>query len=352
MSGHYGYNHRGRILKAGDADGTWTVNVPSLAPDLAWGPVPAVVPDLEPGDSVLLCQLGTTKADLVIVGKLPGTLPSYTDIPGLTAALAAKADETDLVTTQDDVATLETRLTADEASITANGTAITANAAAITSLGTRTTTAEGAITSLGTRMTSAEGRLTTDEAAITLLNTERDYSHGNDYEINHDFLSTLPRAVASSSITLTNGHGYYIKMRTHRAVSLDVVKVCLPVAGAGGTLKIGIYTGSSAAALAFQANTSLSLAVGRQDWALGSPVSLAAGDYLVLGFLATSMTTSPTLSAGPAINATLLNQDGSVLTAVSTVSASLTVLPSTTLDMTALASYNLLTAIPWIAASP
>jgi len=336
--GHYGANHRGSIIKAGDLDGTYTVSIPSLAPGLAWGPIPALIPGLVSGDPVLVCQLGTTQSELVIVGKIPGTLPGFADIPGLSAALAAKADEADLTTTQGEITALDTRLTGDETTIGANGTAITA---------------------LSTRMTSAETRLTTDEttltshaATLTLLTAERDYSHGNDVEISHDYLSTMARALVTSSITLTGGHGYYVKMRTHRAVNLNVIKTCLAVAGAGGTLKIAAYAGPDTSALIYQGTANLSLAVGRQDWSLSSPVALAAGDYLVVGILATGMSAAPSLSCSPSVSTTLLNQDATVLTAVSTTASTLTALPTSALNLATLTGYNLLGQIPWLAASP
>jgi hypothetical protein len=360
--GTYGYNHRGRILAVGDLDGTYTVSVPTLAPTFAWGPIPAVVPDLVPGDQVLLCQVGTTRGDLVIVGKLPGEQPDISEISGLSAALAAKASAADLTT-------LTTRVGTDE-------TAIGANATAIGTLGTRMTTAEGrlttdetaigantasitanagAITALTTRVTTAEGDIATDETNIATLTGWANYDWGNDFEVYSDYLSTLPRALASASVyTLSAGHGFYAKMRAHRAVTINVIKFCLATGGVAGTVKVAAYSGPSTTALTFRGTASVSLAAGRQDWTLGaSAFSLAAGDYLVIGFLATGQTTATVLTCSPVVtSATLLNQDLNTLTSVSTTASTLTALPTTPLNMGTLTGYNLLAQIPWLAASP
>ena len=112
------------------------------------------------------------------------------------------------------------------------------------------------------------------------------------------------------------------------------------------------YAGPDTSALIYQGTANLSLAVGRQDWSLSSPVALAAGDYLVVGILATGMSAAPSLSCSPSVSTTLLNQDATVLTAVSTTASTLTALPTSALNLATLTGYNLLGQIPWLAASP
>lgn len=111
IPGQYGSLLRGRVLKAGSVAGTWMVSVPAAAPGSLWGPMLAVAPDITVGDLVLLAQIGTTRGDLVIVGKIPGAYPAYGNLPGLTAALAT--------------------LTAGEASLTASVGSLNTSVASI-----------------------------------------------------------------------------------------------------------------------------------------------------------------------------------------------------------------------------
>lgn len=106
IPGRYGPLLRGRVLKAGVVTGTWMVSVPAAAPGSAWGPLVSLAPDIVIGDLVLLAAIGTTRDDLVIVGKIPGAYPAYANLPGLSAALATlTAGETSLNTS---VASLNT----------------------------------------------------------------------------------------------------------------------------------------------------------------------------------------------------------------------------------------------------
>jgi hypothetical protein len=123
VPGQYGYSHRARVLKAGALPNTWMVSIPAVAPGSLSGPMPSLAPDITVGDLVLVNQVGTTRGDLVIVGKIPGAFWPYADLPGLTAALAAKADLTALTT-------LTTRVGVDETAISGNTSAITALSAA------------------------------------------------------------------------------------------------------------------------------------------------------------------------------------------------------------------------------
>lgn len=348
--GWYGYNHRARIIGPGDVDGTYYVDLPMIAPNGRSGPFPAVIPGLVAGDRVLMSQIGMTRGDLVIVGKLPGDFPTITEVPGLSAALAAKANESDLTT-------LTTRVGTDETTIAANGTAITANSSAITTLQGRATTDETAITANGAAVTALQSRATTDEASITanaatlvtLAGGQRD-SYGNDYDINHDLLSSLPRALASSSITLPNGIGLYAKFSARQALTLNLIKFSLATAGIGGTLAVSLWHGPTVTALTYVGTHSATLGAGRQDWT-GIGASIAANDLVVVGFLALAMSTQPALAASPAVSSTLLNQDATVLTSVETT-ATLTALPTSALNMGTLTGYTLLGQIPWLAASP
>jgi hypothetical protein len=337
IPGQYGYNHRARIIGPGEVDGTYYVELPMLAPASRLGPFPSVIPGLTENDRVLIVQIGMTRGDLVIVGKLPGDFPTIDEVPGLSAALAAKANESDL-------ATLTSRVGTDEGLITANGSAIAANTSAIGTNG-------AAITALQARATTDEGLIAANTSAIGVLASAQRDSYGNDYDISHDVLSTMPRVLATTAITMANGVAYYVKMSTRVAMTLNVIKFCLNAAGVGGTLTLGLWHGPSATALAYAGGVSANgLISGRQDWT-GVGATLAAGDLIVVGFLALATTTGPNLACSAPVNGTMLNQDVSVLTVLAT-SATVSTLPTSALNMGTLTGYTPLGQMPWLAGSP
>lgn len=68
----YGFLHRGTIVALDPMSGGYTVRISALAPGRIMGPFPAMAAGLDPGDRVALASIGTSRDDLVIVGKLPG----------------------------------------------------------------------------------------------------------------------------------------------------------------------------------------------------------------------------------------------------------------------------------------
>lgn len=85
----YGYLHRGRIIELDVSTGGYIVEIPSLAPGRRMGPFAALAPNLPVGQRVVLASLGTSRDELVIIGRIPGTPPGIGEIPGLQAALDA-----------------------------------------------------------------------------------------------------------------------------------------------------------------------------------------------------------------------------------------------------------------------
>lgn len=93
----YGYAHRGSVVGPSELDGYWMVRCSAINPARPVGPYASTVPDLAVDDRVLLTQIGTSRDDLVITGKLPPApwgshLPiDIADVSGLQAALDLKA---------------------------------------------------------------------------------------------------------------------------------------------------------------------------------------------------------------------------------------------------------------------
>lgn len=92
----YGYLHRGRIISVDEVTGGFNLQSVGLARTSRWGPVPSAVPGLDVGDRVILGATGTSRDDLVIIAKVGADFPAIGDIPGLTAALAGKADDSEI----------------------------------------------------------------------------------------------------------------------------------------------------------------------------------------------------------------------------------------------------------------
>lgn len=72
----YGYAHRGQAVAQDATTGGWTVRCAALAPGRIMGPFPSMVAGLVAGDRVALVSVGTSRDDLLIIGRMPGALPS------------------------------------------------------------------------------------------------------------------------------------------------------------------------------------------------------------------------------------------------------------------------------------
>lgn len=139
-----GLIHPGRVV-AVELGGPLVV-VPQIGGTSSFGPLPSTVPDLAVGEIVLVTSLGTSRDQLVVLGRMTGRVPEVTEIPGLAEQLAALTAHD---TTQDGRLTavegkntqqdgrlgdIETVNVAQGSSIGANATAITSNATAVTTL--------------------------------------------------------------------------------------------------------------------------------------------------------------------------------------------------------------------------
>jgi len=120
----YGYLHLGRITSFDAASGGFNLQSVGLARTSRWGPVSSAVPGLLVNDRVVLGATGTSRDELVIIAKVGATFPGIPDIPGLTAALAGKADDTEIATILASIEDLSDDLTALESTVSAHTTAL------------------------------------------------------------------------------------------------------------------------------------------------------------------------------------------------------------------------------------
>lgn len=345
----YGYAHKARVVRLGEAEETYLVEIPDLAPGILSGPFMSAVRDLQPEDVVLVLQMGITGGDLVIVGRLPAVawdshLPiGIGDVTGLTAALddratdaelAALASSTDgrLDTLEATDATQEGRLTSIEALNTTQDGRLSAVEALNTTQDGRLTGVEGVNTTQDGRLTVNEAGIAANGTAIGLLNIWGWANQWHDVDTYGDLINFgLPRGLFGTTHTLGGGIARAARTRVRRDVTINQMRVYVTVAGVGasGVTTAGIY--KSATALGtytlVSSGTAALTATGRQNITVGA-AALSKGDY-VLAFFTTNLYSSSPAHAGlvNAPYAALVNpaganvwaSKGGVLTAPATI---------------------------------
>lgn len=285
----YGYLHLGRVLRQDSASGGWFLESVGLARTSRWGPVASCVPGLAAGDRVVLGAKGTSRDDLVILAKVGASFPTMSDIDGLNAALAAKADQSSLNTTNTNVSNLQ-------ASVSTN---------------------TSDISNLKTSVSSNTTSINTNTSDITTLKAQTHNFHG-DPDLYTDRLATVPHASATSTFTLANGVMYVMRVYTHAVFNFSGVEMVLTGSGAGGgTINAAVYYGTSSSSYVLYAiNGTDGALIGRRLAALSSAHTLAGYPHILIGVCATGFTTQPVIAATPAVgNSQVLNTLSSDLVA-------------------------------------
>lgn len=132
----YGYVHQARVVGYDAIRDAYRLESVSLARGSLWESVPSCRPGLAVGDKVIVAALGTSRDNLIIVGKVGEDFPGIGDIPGLQAALNA-------LTAADVV--LDGRLDTAESTLSSHTSSIAALVAADVALDGRLDTAEASI---------------------------------------------------------------------------------------------------------------------------------------------------------------------------------------------------------------
>lgn len=303
----YGYLHRGvAVAYDADADG-WTVRVAALAPGRTMGPFPTMAAGVAAGERVILASVGTSRDDLVILGRVPTGFPDIGDIPGLTAALAGKADDSEITA-------LDGRLDVVEPIVSGHTTTLSGHT---TTLAGHTTS----IANLVTEDTALDGRLDVLENYLDTQGPERD--------LFSDLLSTTPRNGVSSGLALTNGTIYLMRLITRRALSVTQIRMATSVVASGpGAGVAGVYGGAALTAMTLLGSASISLTTLGRTTALPSTATIPAGHNVLIAILPTAWTVGPQMAARPAVvHTSLLNPNAGLATAMT--KAGQTSLPST-----------------------
>jgi hypothetical protein len=166
----FGTTHRA-IVRTLDPNGV-VVEVPALAPNGLWGPIPTCVSDLAINESVIVSQIGTSRDTLVVIGRVPGRAPTIVEIIDLATTLTAlqAADAALAASTSAADAALSVRINANVASIATNSAAIAANAAAIAVCVGRVNDHDGGLADHEMRLKLVEGRIVQPVAFTPAMN--------------------------------------------------------------------------------------------------------------------------------------------------------------------------------------
>jgi hypothetical protein len=301
----YGYAHHARVVRVGEADNSYLVEVPAIAPGILSGPFTSAIRDLQSGDQVLVLQVGPTSGDLVIICRLPERPPEFTlpieisDVTGLAAALDNRATDAELAALQS--ATNLNFLVVNDKNTEQDGR--------LTAVESLNTTQNGRLTAVESLNTAQDGRLTTNEAAIaanatavTEANTWRP-NQDHDVDVYGDAVHFgLPAAAYQSSRSLNNSTAYLARTRVRRSGNISIVRVAITVVGTGaGTTTAALFRASSATGAGgpytpLGSGSSALASTGIQSIAIGAQ-TLAAGDWLALLLIPVGYTAPPTHAA-------------------------------------------------------
>ncbi|HET9144148.1 hypothetical protein [Actinophytocola sp.] len=302
--GDYGYLHIGRVINQDPTSGGYYLESVALARDRKFGPCPSCVPGLLAGDRVVLAATGTSRDNLVILGALDPRYPDISDIPGLTAALAAKADQTALdaavanITTEHNTnVTQNTRLDGIDTLNTTQNTRLTAVEGVNTTQDTRLTTAEGNISSNTTTISSHTSTLATHTSQIsTIQQYTQVFRDAHEFDIYGDIISPFPRTLTTNTRTLGAQVAYIWRTRMRLGVGFGRIRVIVQTAGTGaGSCTASLLTSSTAAGpyTVAGSGTNTLTATGVQDFTF-TTASVSAGTYVILLlWVNNSYTTTP-----------------------------------------------------------
>lgn len=334
----YGAAHRGTVRRASELDGYWFVRCTAINPLGEIGPYASTVAELAVDDRVLLTQIGTTRDDLVITGKLPAVpwdanLPiGIDDVTGLQTALDDRATDAELDAL---ASSTDGRLDTLEATDTAYDGRLDALEAADVGLDSRLDTAEAGLITLDGRTDVIEALNTTQDGliagntsaiaanatAVALLNLWALRYQDHERDIYGDLVDFgVPRWQFDNVRSASGGVGLVTRTRVRRDVTINLVRVCTTAAGVGGSglTTAAIYTASQAVGVAYTlvASGTLALtgAVGRRNITVTPAAALTAGQYVLVLLTSNGYSTAPQ-HAGSSIaaNQALLNPSGTIV---------------------------------------
>lgn len=336
----YGYLHRGRVTSFDAVTGGFNLESVGLARTSRWGPVPSAVPGIEVGDRVILGSAGTSRDDLVILAKVGADFPGIGDIPGLQAALDAKADDSEitvingtLADINGDIDTIVDQLADIDDELTSISGTLAAHTLTLADHETRLDTAEPTIATQTSRTSALE---------ISSSVMDRD--------LYTDAIASMRRMEAANGIALVNSTLYVTRLYSRRALTAAAIRMVTAVAGTVGTCAIGLYAGSG------QANNNFSLVrsgsitlttLGRVTHNLSSSYAIPDGTNLLVALLPVSYSVAPQIGGKTGVvHSSMLNASAATNSSVS--KAGVGSLPAT-IDLTDGSWTTSITHLMWAA---
>jgi len=112
----YGYLHLARVLTHNVVSNTYNLQSVALARTSRWPSVPSCVPGLQANDQVVVAATGTSRDNLLIVGRVGNEFPDIGEIPGLSGILTGLDNRLD--TAESTLVSLDERVGDTESGLT------------------------------------------------------------------------------------------------------------------------------------------------------------------------------------------------------------------------------------------
>lgn len=157
--------HAGRVMGV-EADGP-LVRIPALSADAEWGPMPTMVGGLTVGEAVAVANLGDTRDQMLVLGRMFGRLPDLGEIPGLEDALGEVNGRLDILDTGQ----------------AANTALLETHSSRLDDIDSDQQTQDNRLTSLDGRVTVNETTDTTQNNRLTVIEAKLDRRPVGDFEM-------------------------------------------------------------------------------------------------------------------------------------------------------------------------
>lgn len=148
-------------------DGRPVVRIPALSADEEWGPMPTMVGGLTEGETIAVTNLGDTRDQMFVLGRMFGRSPDIGEIPGLSEALESVTAE---------VGTL----TSGQA---ANTELLATHGSRLDDIDSDQQTQDNRLTDLTTRTTAVEGVNTTQDDRLAEIEKKLERKPVGDFEM-------------------------------------------------------------------------------------------------------------------------------------------------------------------------
>lgn len=155
-----------RVMRVDD-DGRPFVRIPALSGDEEWGPMPTLVGGLAEGEAIAVTNLGDTRDQMLVLGRMFGRTPGIGEIPGLDEALAGVTGQLDTLATGQ----------------SANTALLETHASRLDDIDSDQQTQDNRLTGLDGRVTTAETTNETQDDRLTVIEAKLERRPVGDFEM-------------------------------------------------------------------------------------------------------------------------------------------------------------------------